>query len=84
VLEVVPRHAEAQGIVTLARRRAARAARESGARRQLTVMFCDLVGSTEYATALDAEEIRDVLGDFQKLAAETMERYDGDGIDRFR
>src|SRR5690348_17254243 len=31
-------------------------------RRQLTVMFCDLVGSTALATKLDPEDLRDVIG----------------------
>src|SRR5215475_10762930 len=35
---------------------------EGAERRQLTVMFCDLVGSTAFATRLDPEELRDVIG----------------------
>ena len=35
-------------------------------RRQLTVMFCDLVGSTALSTRLDPEEMSNVLGAFQK------------------
>jgi class 3 adenylate cyclase len=46
-------------------------------RRQLTVMFCDLVGSTALASRLDPEDLREVIGAFHKCVAETIERYDG-------
>src|SRR5215471_16213286 len=36
-------------------------------RRQLTVLFCDLVGSTALSTALDPEELRDVLRAYQEV-----------------
>ncbi len=46
-------------------------------RRQLTVMFCDLVGSTDLAQRLDAEELRTVMRAYQESAASVIERYDG-------
>jgi class 3 adenylate cyclase/ABC-type transport system involved in cytochrome c biogenesis ATPase subunit len=46
-------------------------------RRQLTVMFCDLVGSTTLATQLDPEQLRDVMRVYQQTAGEIAERYDG-------
>ena len=46
-------------------------------RRQLTVMFCDLVGSTALAERFDPEELREVLRAYQKTCAEAIERYDG-------
>ncbi len=46
-------------------------------RRQLTVMFCDLVGSTELATKLDAEDFRDVIKAFHEACAEVVARFDG-------
>jgi class 3 adenylate cyclase len=46
-------------------------------RRQITVMFCDVVDSTALSTRLDPEDLRDVLGAYQKCAAETIGRYDG-------
>ncbi len=46
-------------------------------RRQLTVMFCDLVGSTGLSERLDPEDLRDVLRAYQKACAEAIERYDG-------
>jgi len=46
-------------------------------RRQLTVMFCDLVGSTALSEQLDPEELRDVIRDYQSVCAEVISRYDG-------
>jgi class 3 adenylate cyclase/predicted ATPase len=50
---------------------------DSAERRQLTVMFCDLVGSTALASRLDPEDLREVIGAYHKCAAETIGRYDG-------
>lgn len=49
----------------------------AGERRQLTVMFCDLVGSTELASQMDAEDFREVVGTFQTNAGEVIARYGG-------
>jgi predicted ATPase/class 3 adenylate cyclase len=46
-------------------------------RRQLTVMFCDLVGSTELATNLDPEQLRDLMQAYQRACSEVIERYEG-------
>jgi class 3 adenylate cyclase/predicted ATPase len=46
-------------------------------RRQLTVMFCDLVGSTALATRLDPEDLRDLMGAYHAAAAEEVRRFDG-------
>ncbi len=46
-------------------------------RRQLTVMFCDLVDSTGLSQRLDPEDLRDVLRAYQRTCAEAIERYDG-------
>ena len=46
-------------------------------RRQLTVMFCDLVGSTALSARLDPEELREVIGAYQRCAAEAVRRFDG-------
>ncbi len=58
-------------------RRPPTADRMSGERRQLTVMFCDLVGSTALSTQLDPEELRTVVRTYQAICAEAVERYDG-------
>jgi class 3 adenylate cyclase len=46
-------------------------------RRQLTVMFTDLVGSTALSTKLDPEDLRYVIGAYHKCVAETVARFDG-------
>ena len=50
---------------------------EAAERRQLTVMFCDLVGSTELSQRLDAEALREVLRSYQQCAVRVIERYRG-------
>jgi predicted ATPase/class 3 adenylate cyclase len=49
----------------------------SAERRQLTVMFCDLVGSTALASRLDPEDLQEVIGAYHKCAAQTVGRFDG-------
>lgn len=50
----------------------------SGAeRRQLTVMFCDLVGSTALAEHLDPEELRELMQLYRKACSEVTARYEG-------
>jgi class 3 adenylate cyclase len=46
-------------------------------RRQLTVMFCDLVGSTPLSEKLDPEELREVILAYQQVCAEEIRRFDG-------
>ncbi len=46
-------------------------------RRQLTVMFCDLVGSTELSERLDPEEMREIMRVYQEACAAQIERFDG-------
>jgi class 3 adenylate cyclase len=46
-------------------------------RRQLTVMFCDLVGSTALSGQLDPEDLREVMQAYRETCAEMIERYDG-------
>jgi class 3 adenylate cyclase/predicted ATPase len=46
-------------------------------RRQLTVMFCDLVGSTALSARLDPEDLRDVIGAYHRAVAEIVARSDG-------
>jgi class 3 adenylate cyclase len=49
----------------------------SAERRQLTVMFCDLVGSTALASRLDPEDLREIIGAYHRCAADTVARFDG-------
>ena len=53
------------------------AAPSGGERRQLTVMFCDLVGSTALSEKLDPEELRSLLHAYRTLCGEVIARYDG-------
>jgi class 3 adenylate cyclase/tetratricopeptide (TPR) repeat protein len=46
-------------------------------RRQLTVMFCDLVGSTALSTSHDPEDLRELVGGYHRAVAETVSRFDG-------
>lgn len=62
-------------------------ARNDAERRQITILFCDLVDSTALSNALDPEELRVVLRAFQSTARAVIERYEafvnsymGDGI----
>ncbi len=50
---------------------------DSVERRQLTVLFCDLVGSTPLSSRLDPEELREVIGTFHRCIASTVERFGG-------
>jgi len=49
----------------------------AGERRQLTVLFCDLVGSTPLSQQLDAEEWRDLIAQYQQAAAGAVARFGG-------
>jgi class 3 adenylate cyclase/predicted ATPase len=46
-------------------------------RRQITVMFCDLVGSTALSEELDPEDLRTLMQGYQRAAGGVIERYDG-------
>lgn len=49
----------------------------SGERRQLTVLFCDLVGSTALSERLDPEELRALLHQYRSVCGEVIKRYEG-------
>ena len=60
---------------------------DSAERRQITVMFSDLVGSTALSARMDAEDLREVISAYQRCVAETVRRsggfvarYMGDGV----
>lgn len=61
--------------------------RQAAERRQVTVMFCDLVGSTALSARLDPEDFRDIIASYQNCAAQILRRsagfvarYMGDGV----
>jgi class 3 adenylate cyclase/tetratricopeptide (TPR) repeat protein len=60
---------------------------DTAERRQLTVMFCDLVGSTALSTRLDPEDMREIIGSYHRCCADLIARaggfvarYMGDGV----
>jgi class 3 adenylate cyclase len=53
------------------------AAAPSAERRQLTVMFCDLVGSTGLSSRLDPEDLREVIGAYHRAVADVVSSFDG-------
>src|SRR6478736_3804817 len=52
-------------------------AREFAERRQVTVMFSDLVGSTAISVRMDPEDFREIISAYQKCVAETVQRFGG-------
>jgi class 3 adenylate cyclase/predicted ATPase len=64
----------AEGVTEITR--ASRSPAE-GERRQLTVMFCDLVGSTALSERLDPEDWRTVVRDYQRTCAAIIQRFEG-------
>ena len=46
-------------------------------RRQLTLMFCDIVNSTGFSNRLDPEDVRDVFAAYRRACLEAIQRYDG-------
>ncbi len=72
VLALQPDNADARSIV-----QQANAARSPGERRQLTVVFSDVVGSTALAAVADPEVILDVLGTYHSACARVVNKHDG-------
>src|SRR6476659_2294086 len=54
-----------------------KAAKDTAERRQVTVMFSDLVGSTALSTRMDPEDLREVISAYHKCAAEIVRRFGG-------
>jgi class 3 adenylate cyclase len=52
-------------------------AEDRAERRQVTVMFSDLVGSTALSARMDPEDLREVISSYQKIVAETVQRFGG-------
>jgi class 3 adenylate cyclase len=50
---------------------------DTAERRQITVMFSDLVGSTALSARMDPEDLRDIISAYQKCVAETVRRFSG-------
>jgi class 3 adenylate cyclase len=84
----VARDAEGQGLIwlgrtsvvpqaTVSRQPAPAASAPEAERRQLTVLFCDLVGSTQLSGQLDPEDLRAVVRAYQEAAAKVVQQYEG-------
>ena len=50
---------------------------DTAERRQVTVMFSDLVGSTALSARMDPEDLREVISGYQKCVADTVKRFGG-------
>ena len=46
-------------------------------RRHLTVMFCDLVGSTALSSRFDPEDLSDIIRSYQNTCVDVISRFDG-------
>jgi class 3 adenylate cyclase len=53
------------------------APKDAAERRQVTVMFSDLVGSTALSARVDPEDLREVISAYQKCVTDTVQRFDG-------
>jgi class 3 adenylate cyclase len=49
----------------------------SAERRPLTVMFCDLIGSTAFSSRLDPEDLRELIRTYQACVADTIQKFNG-------
>ena len=54
-----------------------KAAKDTAERRQVTVMFSDLVGSTALSARTDPEDLREVISAYQRCVAKTVRRFGG-------
>ena len=69
--------AETDPTAATCRKCGASSATNRGERKQISVLFCDLVGSTALSGRLDPEELRDLLRSYQDTCARIVERLDG-------
>jgi class 3 adenylate cyclase len=72
-------HANAKASPSEAPSPLSKPAQETAERRQVTVMFSDLVGSTALSARMDPEDLREVISTYQKSVAETVQRFGGYG-----
>ena len=54
-----------------------KAAQDNAERRQVTVMFADLVGSTALSTRMDPEDLREIISAYQRCVTKTVRRFGG-------
>ena len=75
IAELTSRKNDAQNTAVAARPFAL--PQDTAERRQVTVMFADLVGSTALSARMDPEDLREIISTYQKRVAETVERFGG-------
>jgi class 3 adenylate cyclase/predicted ATPase len=68
---------DAASVVSLSPAAVDASPRDTAERRQTTVMFSDLVGSTALSARMDPEDLREIISAYQKCVAETVHRFDG-------
>jgi class 3 adenylate cyclase len=73
LLEAIAERAAVAPPATLAESKAS----DTAERRQVTVMFSDLVGSTALSARMDPEDLREIISAYQKCVAETVQRFGG-------
>ena len=77
ILKAIRELNETTTAVTSAKAIAPRLAADNAERRHLTVMFCDLVGSTELSQQLDPEALRELMRTYQQACGTVIDKYDG-------
>jgi class 3 adenylate cyclase len=77
MLDAIALRGDTQASLPKAPQTVDRSATDTAERRQVTVMFSDLVGSTALAARMDPEDLREVISAYQKCIAETVRRFDG-------
>jgi class 3 adenylate cyclase/tetratricopeptide (TPR) repeat protein len=77
LLDAIARLADRQPSAAASPATSAAAVSSEAERRQLTVMFCDLVGSTGLSARLDPEDLREVIAAYHRAVAEVVRGFDG-------
>jgi class 3 adenylate cyclase/predicted ATPase len=77
ILKAIANLADTDGVSRAGPRATVSVADDAAERRQLTVMFCDLVGSTALSARLDPEDMRQVIRAYQDVCSGVIARYDG-------
>ena len=77
ILAAISKNADAAQVTPEPAARAEQKRQDTAERRQVTVMFSDLVGSTALSARMDPEDLREVISAYQKCVAETVRRFGG-------
>src|SRR6516164_7638232 len=77
ILDAIAALGESKPVVEASAAPAADPPSNEAERRQLTVMFCDLVGSTPLSTRFDPEDLREIYGAYHRCVADTVGRFGG-------